>query len=72
MIKVWTDAAKAGILERHGERGSMFAYLPGVPPTVGCDSLTSQASSWRLTASGSAFANQAKRLSSRLLMLLML
>jgi hypothetical protein len=29
-------------------------------------------SSWRLTTSGSAFANQAKRLSSRLLMLLML
>src|SRR6267142_2711013 len=29
-------------------------------------------SSWRLTASGSAFANQDKRLSSRLLMLLML
>src|SRR5580700_868239 len=28
--------------------------------------------SWRLTTSGSAFANQAKRLSSRLLMLLML
>src|ERR1700677_3891855 len=29
-------------------------------------------SSWRLTTSGSAFANQVKRLSSRLLMLLML
>ena len=29
-------------------------------------------SSWRLTTSGSAFANQARRLSSRLLMLLML
>src|ERR1700692_2794291 len=29
-------------------------------------------SSWRLTTSGSAFANQAKRLSSRLLILLML
>jgi len=29
-------------------------------------------SSWRLTTSGSALANQAKRLSSRLLMLLML
>jgi hypothetical protein len=43
MIKVWTDAAEAGILERHGERGSMFVYLLGVPPTVGCDSLPSQA-----------------------------
>src|SRR5580693_58046 len=31
MIKVWTDAAEAGLLDRHGERGSTFAYLPGVP-----------------------------------------
>ena len=29
MIKVWTDAAEAGLLDRHGERGSTFAYLPG-------------------------------------------
>src|SRR6266478_9297027 len=33
MIKVWTDAAEAGLLDRHGERGSTFAYLPGTPPT---------------------------------------
>ena len=32
MIKVWTDAAEAGLLDRHGERGSTFAYLPGVLP----------------------------------------
>jgi serine/threonine-protein kinase HipA len=32
MIKVWTDAAEAGVLDRHGERGSTFAYLPGAPP----------------------------------------
>jgi serine/threonine-protein kinase HipA len=32
MIKVWTDAAEAGMLDRHGERGSTFAYLPGAPP----------------------------------------
>ena len=32
MIKVWTDAAEAGLLDRHGERGSTFAYLPGSPP----------------------------------------
>src|SRR3954454_18001512 len=32
MIKVWTDAAEAGLLDRHGERGSTFAYLPGAPP----------------------------------------
>ena len=31
MIKVWTDAAEAGLLDRHGERGSTFAYLPDVP-----------------------------------------
>jgi len=30
MIKVWTDAAEAGLLDHHGERGSTFAYLPGV------------------------------------------
>jgi serine/threonine-protein kinase HipA len=28
MIKVWTDTAEAGLLDRHGERGSTFAYLP--------------------------------------------
>lgn len=33
MIKIWTDAAEAGLLDRHGERGSTFAYLPGVPST---------------------------------------
>src|ERR1700730_15249289 len=33
MMKVWTDAAEAGLLDRHGERGSTFAYLPGAPPT---------------------------------------
>jgi hypothetical protein len=33
MIKVWTHAAEAGLLDRHGERGSTFAYLPGPPPT---------------------------------------
>ena len=31
MIKVWTDAAEAGLLDRHGERGSTFAYLQGAP-----------------------------------------
>src|SRR5215469_15841233 len=32
MIKVWTDAAEAGLLDRHGDRGSTFAYLPSAPP----------------------------------------
>src|ERR1035438_8685291 len=31
MIKVWTDAAEAGLLDRHDARGSTFAYLPGMP-----------------------------------------
>src|SRR5579863_7137425 len=31
MIKVWTDLAEAGLLDRYGERGSSFAYLPGIP-----------------------------------------
>ena len=29
MIKVWSDAAEAGLLDRYSERGSTFAYLPG-------------------------------------------
>ena len=32
MIKVWADTAEAGLLDRHGERGSAFAYLPATPP----------------------------------------
>jgi serine/threonine-protein kinase HipA len=32
MIKVWTDAAEAGLLDRHGERGSTFAYLADAAP----------------------------------------
>jgi serine/threonine-protein kinase HipA len=31
MIKVWTDAAESGLLDRHGERGGTFAYLPDTP-----------------------------------------
>ena len=32
MIKAWTDSAEAGLLDRHGDRGSTFVYLPGAPP----------------------------------------
>lgn len=32
MIKVWTDAAEAGLLDRFGVRGSTFVYQPGVLP----------------------------------------
>jgi serine/threonine-protein kinase HipA len=28
MIKVWTDSAEAGLLDRSGDRGSTFVYLP--------------------------------------------
>jgi serine/threonine-protein kinase HipA len=28
MIKVWTGGAETGLLDRYGERGSTFAYLP--------------------------------------------
>jgi serine/threonine-protein kinase HipA len=31
MIKVWTGGAEAGLLDRYGERGSTFAYLPDTP-----------------------------------------
>jgi serine/threonine-protein kinase HipA len=30
MIKVWTDGAEAGLLDRFGTRGSTFAYQPGL------------------------------------------
>ena len=30
MIKVWTDAAESGLLDRHGTRGSSFAYMPEI------------------------------------------
>jgi serine/threonine-protein kinase HipA len=32
MIKVWTDAAETGLLDRYNARGSTFAYLPDAPP----------------------------------------
>jgi len=32
MIKAWTDGAEAGLLDRRGERGSTFVYMPGSVP----------------------------------------
>ena len=32
MIRVWTDAAEAGLLDRLQDRGSAFAYLPETVP----------------------------------------
>ena len=31
MIKIWTSGAEAGLLDRYGERGRTFAYLPATP-----------------------------------------
>ena len=31
MLNVWADRAEAGLLDRYRERGSTFAYLPGMP-----------------------------------------
>ena len=35
MIKVWTDGAEAGLVDRLGDRGSSFSYLPGSAPQRG-------------------------------------
>ena len=32
MIKVWTDGAESGRLDKFSDRGSTFAYLPDAPP----------------------------------------
>ena len=32
MLKVWTDAAESGLLDRYRERGSTFVHLPGAIP----------------------------------------
>jgi len=32
MIKVWTDAAESGLVDRYAGRGSTFAYLPSAAP----------------------------------------
>jgi serine/threonine-protein kinase HipA len=32
MMKIWADGLEAGLLERHGKRGSSFAYLPDAAP----------------------------------------
>ncbi len=32
MIRVWADSQSAGLLDRHGDRGSAFAYAEGIDP----------------------------------------
>lgn len=47
MIKVWTDAAEAGFLDRLGARGSAFAYSPSAPPSRAVSvSMPVRLSSW--------------------------
>ena len=60
---------------RHTVPGALplpHCFVPETPKALTGKASCSALSSWRLTTSGSAFANQARRLSSRLLMLLML
>ena len=33
MLKIWTDAAEAGLFDRFGARGSTFVYQSSAPPT---------------------------------------
>ena len=49
MIRVWTDAADAGLLDRLGPRGSAFLYLPGASPARGVSvTMPVRLSSWDL------------------------
>ena len=50
MIKVWTDAAEAGLLDRQGARGSTFLYLPGAPPARAASvTMPVRLPSWEIT-----------------------
>ena len=50
MIKVWTDAAEAGLIDRQGERGSTFAYLPDTPAARGVSvTMPVRLPSWSVT-----------------------
>ena len=35
MIQIWTDNAKAGLLDRLGTRGTAFSYFPDAEPQRG-------------------------------------
>ena len=49
MLKVWTDAAEAGLLDRNGDRGSTFAYLPQITPARAVSvTMPPRLSSWTL------------------------
>ncbi|HZQ21879.1 MAG TPA: type II toxin-antitoxin system HipA family toxin [Terriglobales bacterium] len=50
MIKVWTDAAEVGLLDRQGARGSTFLYLPGAPPARAASvTMPVRLPSWEIT-----------------------
>ena len=47
MIKVWTDGADAGLLDRSGDRGSTFLYLPEAAPVRAVSvTMPARLSSW--------------------------
>lgn len=47
MIRIWTDAAEAGLLDRLGPRGSTFLYQPGTPSVRGVSvTMPVRLSSW--------------------------
>ncbi len=50
MIKVWTDGAESGLLDRRGDRGSTFVYLPNAAPERAVSvSMPVRLSSWDTT-----------------------
>jgi serine/threonine-protein kinase HipA len=50
MIRIWTDAAEAGLLDRLGARGSTFLYQPGAPAARGVSvTMPVRMPSWDLT-----------------------
>lgn len=49
MIRVWTDGAESGVLDRAGERGSTFVYVPGVEAARGVSvTMPVRLASWNL------------------------
>lgn len=51
MIKVWTDGAEAGLMDRHKVRGSTFLYLPDTPaPRAVSVTMPVRLPSWEVTS----------------------
>ncbi len=50
MIKAWTDGAEAGLLDRRGEHGSTFVYMPAsVPERAVSVTMSVRTASWNTT-----------------------